>query len=333
MKKIFILIIVLIVSNFSCKTDFDINAKWKDITVVYGLLSQNDTVHYVKINKAFLGNANALTMAQNADSASYGNNLQVWVEEWLNNSQTNSWNLDTTTIYNKESGTFYAPKQVIYKFKATLNVNAEYKLYVKNKLTGKITSSVTPLVDNIDITSPAATQLANFHSSSNVSVKWFSSLNGKLYQVIIRFNYWEVNLDHNPIDSTKKSIDWSLGTVSSLTTQYGEPMYTTYYGNSFFQYIANQINSSSTTSANIRRDVATPNVDFIFLVAADDFNTYMEVNAPSTGVLQEKPQYTNVSNGIGIFSSRLNADRPLKMAVQSKDSLIKGMYTKTLNFK
>jgi hypothetical protein len=331
MKKIFILIIILIVSNFSCKTDFDINAKWKDITVVYGLLSQNDTVHYVKINKAFLGNANALKMAQIADSASYGNNLQVWVEEWLNNSQTNSWNLDTTTIYNKESGTFYAPKQVIYKFKAPLNVDAEYRLYVKNKLTGNITSSVTPLVDNIDITSPAATQLANFHSSSNVSVKWFSSLNGKLYQVIIRFNYWEKNLDTG--DSIKRSIDWSLGTVSSLTTQGSEPMSTTYYGNSFFQYIANQINNSSNVPVNVTRHAATPNVDFIFLVAADDFNTYMEVNAPSTGVLQEKPQYTNVSNGIGIFSSRLSADRPLNMAVQSKDSLIKGMYTKNLNFK
>lgn len=38
----------------SCETDFDINADWKDITVVYGALNQNDSIHYIRIQKLFL---------------------------------------------------------------------------------------------------------------------------------------------------------------------------------------------------------------------------------------------------------------------------------------
>ncbi len=318
MKKLLYIIVFLTISVFSCKTDFDINANWKDITIVYGLLNQNDTTHYIKINKAFLGNGNALVMAQNPDSSSYGNNLEVWVEEWKNNSQTNLWYLDTTTIYNKDPGVFYAPKQVLYKFKAFLDVNAVYKLYIKNKLNGKLISSSTSLVEPLDIEKPTAQQTAVFHSSSPYEVKWSTGLNGKRYQIVVRFNYWEKVF--GATDSTQKYVDWDLGSYVSTGTNGGEEMETTYNGQSFFSFLRAKIGNPP----NIIRHVATPNVDFIFSVAADEFNTYMEVNAPSTGVTQEKPQYTNIDNGIGIFSSRFQMDRKLAMHPYSLDSLYNG---------
>ena len=46
----------------SCKKDLNINDEWKEITVVYGLLNVNDSIHYVKITKAFLGRAMHLNM-------------------------------------------------------------------------------------------------------------------------------------------------------------------------------------------------------------------------------------------------------------------------------
>ncbi|PIQ16791.1 MAG: hypothetical protein COW67_01025, partial [Flavobacteriales bacterium CG18_big_fil_WC_8_21_14_2_50_32_9] len=39
---------------FSCETKVDINADYKDITVVHAAIDPNDTEHYVKINHAFL---------------------------------------------------------------------------------------------------------------------------------------------------------------------------------------------------------------------------------------------------------------------------------------
>jgi len=325
MKKILFILFIFTISVFSCKTDFQINANWKDMTVVYGLMSQNDTIHYIKINKAFLGNDNALIMAQNPDSSSYGNNLEVKMEEWKNVTstspgyQSNQWYLDTVTIFNKDPGVFYGSKQLLYKFQAALtDENAEYRLYIKNKVTGKQISSKTMLVHNFTIDKPTPLQPANFSAASLIHVSWYSGVNGKRYQVVVRFNYWEKVI--GAADSTLKSVDWDLGTVQSVGTDGGEVLETSYYGNSFFSYLRAKIGNPS----NVIRHVAVPNVDFIFSVAADEFNTYMEVNAPTTGIVQEKPEYTNINNGIGIFSSRFQIHRPLALNVYSLDSISNG---------
>jgi len=328
MKKILFITVTVLLLYSSCKTDFEINAEWKDITVVYGLLSQNDKTQFIKINKAFLGDGNALTMATNPDSCTYPpGTLDVWIEEWLNNSQSRQWTLHDTTIINKDPGTFYYPNQILYTFYAdTLYENAEYRLYIKNNTNGKVISSKTPLVHNFSVIQPSDPQAAAFHSPNPYQVKWYSAENGKLYQVTIRFNYWEKIVGAS--DSTRKSVEWNLGTVKSQGTEGGKVMITDYYGDAFFQYLGNQIQYN----ANMIRRVAVPNVEFIFSVAADDFNTYMEINAPSTGINQEKPEYTNITNGIGIFSSRFQIIKPHAMHTQSLYSLKNGQYTINLNF-
>ena len=55
----------------SCETDIDVNADYQDITVVYGLVNPNDTNHYIKINKAFLGEGSALDLAADANNFNY----------------------------------------------------------------------------------------------------------------------------------------------------------------------------------------------------------------------------------------------------------------------
>ena len=42
----------------------------------------------------------------------------------------------------------------------------------------------------------------------------------------------------------------------------------------------------------------------IVSVAGEAFNLFMQVYEPSSSIVQEKPPYTNVENGIGVFSSR-----------------------------
>ena len=60
---------------FGCSTDLEINAPYKNITIVYGLMSTKDAsdVHFVKINKAFLGDGDAFVFAQVRDSNEYRN--------------------------------------------------------------------------------------------------------------------------------------------------------------------------------------------------------------------------------------------------------------------
>jgi hypothetical protein len=49
-----VLLLLIPLAFTSCETDFELNAEWKDITIVYGILNQNDTAHYIRIQKAFL---------------------------------------------------------------------------------------------------------------------------------------------------------------------------------------------------------------------------------------------------------------------------------------
>ena len=71
MKKIYLILSVFAIVFTACETDFDTNATWEEVTVVYGLLDASVVTQHVRINKAFLGNMDALQMAQYADSINF----------------------------------------------------------------------------------------------------------------------------------------------------------------------------------------------------------------------------------------------------------------------
>lgn len=312
MKKVFFLLALVSMLFFNaCETDFDVTAEWKDITVVYGLISQNDSVHYVKINKAFLGEGNALTYAQEADSASYLNNLEVRIIEKTGSTETRSFSLDTTTVYNKEEGVFYAPEQVVYK--AAFKVPADYAgkdytylLEIRNKITGKVVTAQTPLVHDFNIIRPQQGQrVINFTAESNQKVEWLSAKNGRRYDIKIRFWFDEVVLPGR--DTINRSIDWSFNSAKSNSVESGgEHMELLYSPTSFFSICKSLIpyKSGDEISENDVVSRLVNRVEFLFAVSGDELNTYMEVNEPSSGIVQEKPDYTNVENGIGLFSCR-----------------------------
>lgn len=311
MKKVlFLFAMVSMVLFNACETDFDVTAEWKDITVVYGLISQNDSVHYVKINKAFLGEGNALTYAREADSSSYFNNLEVLIIEKTGSTETRRFSMDTTTIYHKEEGIFYAPEQVLYKaaFKVPsdyVNKDYTYHLEIKNKITGKVIAANTPLVHDFAVETPRPGQQSiNFTAESNQRVKWFSAKNGRRYNVSVRF--WFDEVIGPARDTLTRSIDWNFSSAKSVSVQGGESMELLYSPASFFTVCKSLIpyKSGDEISENDVVSRLVNRVEFLFAVSGDELNTYMEVNEPSSGIVQEKPDYTNVENGIGLFSCR-----------------------------
>jgi hypothetical protein len=152
--RILILLLVAAALVSGCRTDFDINAEWKDITIVYGVLDKNNTVHQIKINKAFMGDGNALDMAKVYDSINYPYRLNVYLEEWKNESFTGRKILfDTLTLWGKPDGTFSSPKQLVYStdtnISTVLNPECIYKLFIINPVTGKEITAETPVIGDI----------------------------------------------------------------------------------------------------------------------------------------------------------------------------------------
>lgn len=297
----------------SCSTDLELIGEYEDITVVYGLLNQIDSVSYVKINKAFLGEGNALIMAQEPDSSSYEGHLTVVMEQLKNGSLAKTFTFDTSTIYTKEPGTFYYPNQVLYQCvtKDQLDDESDYRLIITNNITGKVITAQTPLVSDFDILKPIVNNpiKPTIHFPDNDSpkdVEWLSAEFGKLYNVVMRFYYKEKFFDD--MDTTYKYIENTFPARKSKSIEGGEEMLIQFANNSFYTLCETKIPYEPDKEANVGARYALW-VEFIFSVAGDDFNTYMEVNDASSSIVQERPEYTNVENGIGIFSSRYNKSR------------------------
>jgi len=306
MKKIFLILSVFAVVFTSCETDFDVNAEWDEVTVVYGLLDAGEEMNtqQIKISKAFLGKMDALQMAQYADSINFDQgDLAVKVIRVKNNGNTDTITLDEVPIL-RASGIFNN-SIMMYTFENTfedkpfLNSNSGYELLIKNNLTGNQVSSITNIVSNFNFDmgagfpfgfietwipgNPSATKF------SSTVVTWGNSNdNGVQYQIDLIFNYQENNIDKDLIYTTA---------VLEGTSQFA------FEGEKFFNFLKNEL----VKDPSIERKFI--DIDLVMTVGSEDLKTYRIINEEITGIVQERPQFTNINNGIGLFSSRFTKTR------------------------
>jgi hypothetical protein len=323
----------------ACSTDLDVIGNYKETIVVYGLLDQAQDTQYVKINKAFLGAGNALVYAQVKDSTQFVNALSVELRRIKNGVQLGATILLMPTNKPKDPGIFYSADQTnaIYSFVSTgvnaLHPDSEYELTVSNNETGTVVTSKTSLVSDITgFTSPmpgGATFGFVSVSSPNYpfNVVWSSAKNARIYQVIIRLNYVDSLITG---ENVAHVVDYTLPSLKTLNISASTPelMEVDTKGRDFYKYIGNTLLDYT---GLIKRTVG--NVDLLLVAGSDELSTFIDVNTPSTGIIQERPEYTNINNGLGLFSARLNRapdSRPLNAT--SWDSLVCGQYTKQLKF-
>jgi len=321
MNRIFILFITVITLAIftSCEKEVNINDEYKDITIVYGLLDPEDSISYLRIEKAFLSDGDIFQAAQVPDSNLYSYKLDVKIT----NDQGNVIAVfDTMTVYNKQEGIFYAPKMIVYYAltKARLNDRDTYYLEINNPKTGDQITSTTKVVDarKMRINKPNL----NISFTGNDAVKYVSIKDIRLYQVNLRFYYGEENILTG--DSSGYYTDWVLPSVSSRTLSGGEDLETPYSRESFYSNLLNTI----PVKENVVRYIGP--IDVIISCADDTFNVYMEINKPSASLVIDRPDFTNIENGYGLFASRSTKTKQITMNSKSKAIL---WNIEELNFK
>jgi hypothetical protein len=316
---LFLLLSIFLILS-SCEEDFDITASYKDITIAYGLLDLNEDTTYVRINKAFLGDGNVLEMVEVEDSSVYVNGLDAYIEEWSNGNYLAAYQLDTMTIDNKDTGLFYNPYHLLYY--GTFQVKQEMQYKLKIFVNGKEVSGNSNVVNDFSMSKPnAGPSPIKFTRGLPGSVEWESAKYGKRYEVLIRFNFREL-MAGNP-DTIYRAIDWFLGTEKSKETVGEEEMYSSYQNDAFYALLSDKTPYSDPSQEAMISQRFTTNVQFIISVGGDELNTYMEVNEPSNSIVQEKPDYTNLTNGLGLFSSRYRKVRDKKISLDTVDEIKK----------
>ncbi len=335
--KSFLVLFVFSIFFISCKEEVDVNAPWKDVTVVYGLLNKKDSTHYIKVNKAFLGEGSALQMAQIRDSNEY-KNVKVSLKKIINgNIQESEIIFSDTVLSNKEDGVFYSPEHTIYYSNEVLDAGIEYYLEVNVNNGEKISTSKTGLIEAFNLGggpifgNPITTVgfALGDNKYSDQIFSWQSVKYGKAYQLTLTFYYEEHYFDGT---FNVKSFDWVFPVQKSFNVSGGQNMSQKIEGESFYQQIASRIKPIS-ESVDVKFRKFLP-FQFSMTVGGDELNTYLEVNAPTTGVVFEKPEYTNITNGIGIFSTRMNVTSNFLKNINDNSliELYNGQYTKDLGF-
>jgi len=332
-KAIIPFILILSFFYFSCSTDFEITAEKKDIAIVYGLLDQTDSVQYVKISKAFLGEGNAIEMAADPSLSSYGDALEVSVTQIHNGNEVKTWALEKFIVTGKDSGVFYYPVQEAYRFipNPALASQDSFRLRIVNNSNGNIITAATNLIQDFTVTKPAYNPsnplLGLVGSNLSYAVfeaSWKSAKNGRVYEPLFRFHYREVN--NTTSDTTNKYIDWHLNSIKSDKLNGGENMVTNYNSEDFYKNIAAKV----PVNYNVTRLIGK--VDLIISVGGDDLSTYIDLNRPSSSIIQERPLFTNISNGLGIFSCRYTKKYTYNLSSFSVQKLMSGEHTGNLGF-
>jgi hypothetical protein len=302
MKKIYLLVSVFTIIFTSCDTDFDVNAEWEEVTVVYGLLDAGDEMktQQIKISKAFLGKMDALQMAQYADSINFDQGeLAVKVIRVKNNGIRDTITLDEVPTLRNDG--VFNDSIIVYTFENNnfLNSNFEYELLIKNNITGNEVSSTTNIISgfNFDMGAgfpfgfietwipgnPSATKF------SSTVVTWGNSTdNGVQYQIELIFNYNENDIAKNLIYTSSVLEETNIFEFE---------------GEKFFNFLKNEL----VKDPLIERKFLS--IDLIMTVGSENLKTYRVINEEITGIVQERPQFTNINNGIGLFSSRFTKTR------------------------
>lgn len=346
MHKIIVLAI-LGLSLFSCKVDVDLIGEYRVTPIVIGLLDQSDSLHFIKINKTFLGKGNALDMAQVPDS-SYFADVDATVTEILANGNIGRvWQLRDTIIDGRnENGVFFAPEQKVYYFATTtfqydpvnsLQPTAKYRLNVNINNGQHIVTGETELIKDITITAPSPQSTYIFRGNQNdyrsVPFTWTKG-NAKRYNYKMEFHYRETDINNNQVD---KFFVWNLGEFFAGSTNSVTAFAS---GELFYQLVRNNIPVDN----NIVRREHTY-FRLILTAGSVELDNFIAANQPSTSLAQNKPSYTNLEGGIGIFSSRYTLTQfkyfvqPIginpnfrSLDVRSTRELCEGQYTFNLSF-
>ncbi len=326
---------LLLLLNMSCKDSLDINAEWKNIPVVYALISQADSIHYVKVNKAFLGNVPASVMAQESDSLFY-DDVQVWINKIENGTTVQQINFTVVDTIQKPEGYFTSDRNTLYAWKGNLeaespaNIPYEYELNVYIPSINMTCKSAEPikLIREASILRPTGYQKVGLtHYDSSVKSEYRSGIGGSLYQMIFKFYYIEVN---DATGDTIKNIEPLVITMSEDPVSLaGSEVKKEFLVSSFYELAKNKIPEKE----GYTRFARYPHpVEFVLIAADENYKIYSDISAPSSGIVQEKPFFTNIENGVGLFAARYKVSVEVSVTPYSLDSLAYGKYTKHLNF-
>ena len=334
-----------------CSNKLEVLAPYKESIAVFGLINQNDTVQYIRVQRVFLGEGNAFTMAQNPDSCYFKpGELRVALRPTVGG-VTGTDIVLTEAFVQTDPGVF-STSQLLYKTNQPLTDGALYRLVIHNNKTGKdFSSSNVALIGDFksglggpnqqhSVLQPNPLPPAILPSvpicpsPGTVVCQFMSPINASVCGLKMRLFYSEYAGSSG--SGISKSIDIDLGVQYLASPRGGQKVDLSFSGDAMLNNISLQIQPDPAVNHRTADSVC-----FLLNGAGYDVSLFNQVNN-STSLSQSKPTYTNIYEGtdgsitskkaVGIFSSRKEFPLVKNIIGPSVDNLSSNPKTCPLKF-
>ncbi|HLP50400.1 MAG TPA: hypothetical protein VK154_05915 [Chitinophagales bacterium] len=316
MKLIYAFISALVITSFAgCKQDFDITADYQEIPVVYGLLNQQDAVHYIRIQKGYLIDGDARLATGITDSIYYPDVLTVSLVGYnAQGAKVDSFTFervdgnDPSIGLVKDSGLFANSPAWLYRSSRPLLDTRTYRLVVTNTSNGYTFKSKT--IDNSDIKliKDFAVNFPNYGSRLNLvnnnaqNINWNDAENAAIYDVTIRFFYTEYRASDNSFYKNDSiDVPYFRSFAPDLTSSANNRIEFT--SDAFLTYLAAHITSDIEV---VREFNVNKGMQFRFACGGNELYKYIDSRQAQGGLSANEAlsPYTNIDGGVGLISSR-----------------------------
>ncbi len=304
---------ILLLTLSSCKDEIKINGSAEPSAVVYAVLDPSESIHYIKVNRAFVTSDNQLEAAAIADS-NYFSSVTGTVKEYKFGTLLRTFNLEDTLIENKTSGVFYYPQQKVYMFKTTesdplkAENGYEYRLELNINNGEFLVNGSTELVRDVKITYPNANASSSYsfaavptnpdkYKSPKVAGDYG---NGYMYDLRLRVSFAEFT---SASDSTIKTFDWMIKS-GDINSSVNKVISSSADGQTFYELIKSNVSNNPNI---IKRNLIS--ISAVLTSGSQVLLDYIALSKPSSTIAQNKITYTNVTatnnrKALGIFTAR-----------------------------
>jgi len=316
-----ILSIGLISSLFSCENEVEINADFEEKTYVLGLIDAGADSQFVKITRTFLDNeTGALQLAQDPNKLYY-DSLNVILDELDGNSNVvNTFKL-SRILRPKNEGLFTTERNEAYALGKKIKENVSYQLSVTKFDGSDVTRGATKTSRGVTLTNPRVQvngklSLVDFREQI-IDYRFEFETTDQVgeFSVKMVFNYLEIV----NIDSIVRSIELPLTSILNPTLRPTTHVFT-FEGQRFFKALTDNIPAESNPP---KRLILSKGIDIIIESADSDYTLFRDINGPIDGLAQTRPEYSNITNGIGLFASRSTIVNKISLSGDTKNLIFK----------
>ncbi|MGB0178400.1 MAG: hypothetical protein ACPF9D_14635, partial [Owenweeksia sp.] len=289
--------------------ELSINADWQDITVVYGILDPSTDTNIIRIERGYLGSEPARNSYDKPDSLYYDEDEIVVTLTWYSITSGGNRGAEVgkrilDADYNirslNDNGPFTTEGYRVYPVISPdipISSDYEYELIIDKTDGGPQVKASTRILESFEYRRP----ITNINGREfRGTLSWKNTERDiRLYQPRYYFYYDEYDLTTK--QKTRKEIMFRYDDVEQRPSNPPTDFEISFTDDNHIFY--------SNIAGNVEPD---PNVlrffhhmRFEVWGADENLTTYLNLKRPSNSINQNRPEFTNIENGAGIFASRI----------------------------